>query len=131
MLEALVGFLREVILADKTLEESRQMLFRHITAVRLWEVGKMGDGAICVEINVEPQLHPSDVKLDIQGIVFDIHQHFAVGLVGDIDIIVEEGHEGRGMLLVQYEVAFLMFTNEKYLRQAWGLDMLLGVAAFQ
>jgi hypothetical protein len=35
------------------------------------------------------------------------------------------------MLLVQYEVAFLMFTNEKYLRQAWGLDMLLGVAAFQ
>lgn len=64
----------ETILTDKILEECDQLILRDIAAVGLGIKGKIGDGTIGIEVDIEPQLHTLDIKFGICSKILDIHQ---------------------------------------------------------
>ena len=64
----------KTILTDKILEESDQLILRDIAAIGLWIKGKIGDRTVCIEVDIEPQLHALDIKFGICSKIFDIHQ---------------------------------------------------------
>lgn len=92
MLEARVGGFGKMILTNEVFKESYQLFIRYIAAVRLWEKSQIGNGAIGIEIYIEPQLDTFEIKIDIKGIIFNIHEKITPALIGLINIIMVKGH---------------------------------------
>ena len=99
MLEAFVRCLKETVLAYEVFEKSDQLLLGDIAAIGFWEEGEIGDGAIGIEINVHPQFGAFDIKLEISGIIFDVHQEFAPSFISLIQVVFIHSHEHIRMLL--------------------------------
>lgn len=86
-------------MAHEVLEKSDQLLRRDIAAVGFREESEIGDGAIRIEINIHPQLGTFDIKLDICGIIFNVHQEFTPTFKGLIEVVIVHRHEHFRMLL--------------------------------
>ena len=99
VLETSVGGLQETVLPYEVFEKSDELLLGDIAAVGFREEGEIGDGAIGIEINVHPQFGAFDIKLEISGIILDVHQEFAPSFISLIQVVFIHSHEHIRMLL--------------------------------
>lgn len=99
MMKTFCGGYIEAVVINEVFEKSGKMLHRYITAVGLWIESKMADRAILVEVYIDPDLHTSDIKIDICSVIFYIHKKIAPAPESFIDIIIVNRHENRRMLL--------------------------------
>ncbi len=99
VLETSIGGLQETVLPYEVFEKSDELLLGDIAAVGFREEGEIGDSAIGIEINVHPQFGAFDIKLEISGIIFDVHEKLAPSFVGLIKVVFIHSHEHIRMLL--------------------------------
>ena len=129
MLKSLFSIDGESIIFHKGFEKGSEMLMRHIAAIRLWIKGKIGNGAVFIEIHIHPQFNAFQIKIQSRGEIFHVDQALAPGMVGLINIIVVNGEEKCGMRLGQFEIMLLMLSDQVHFRERCRLDKRLRMSA--
>ena len=74
MLKTNLSSFGEVILPNEIFEETYQLIIGNIPAVGFRKKSEVGNGAIRIEINIKPKLNAFNIKIEINGIIFYIHQ---------------------------------------------------------
>lgn len=115
VLECFFRFYRKLVLRNKVFEKSGQMFNRYISAIGFGVECEMFDGTICIEIDAKPKFCSADVKIEISGVIFHIHQHFTPAAECSVNVVTVNRNEDCRVFFRKVHVLVFVLTDQKNL----------------